>query len=907
MSETGVINTPDQRLRVFVSSTLEELAAERRAVRDAVTRLRLVPVMFELGARPHPPREVYRAYLAQSQVFIGIYWQRYGWVAPGEQISGLEDEYLLSAELPRLLYVKTPAPDREPRLAEMIARITNEADVSYQRFTDAAELQRLVENDLAVLLSERFTVTRPQDGGIRGDAVPAAALPVPPTPLVGREKEIAAVEALVRSEDVRLVTLTGPGGSGKTRLAVEAAGRLRPAFADGVRFIELASVPSADLVPGAIAARLGLNTSGGRLRTDLVSYLRKRLLLVLDNFEQVTDAAPLLAGLLATAPGLKILVTSRSTLRLSGEHEFPVLPLPVPPAGAVRDAGEAGQYASVRLFTERAQAVAPDFGLTSQNVGAVAEICRRLDGLPLAIELAAARIRLLPPQALLARLGDRLGVLTGGPRDAPERQRTLRNTLDWSFSLLSPGEQALFARLGVFAGTFGLPAAEAVYGDASAPVRADPPGPVIDTLTSLVDSSLVQPETRGDEPRFGLLETIREYALGCLRDSGAWQQAHDRHTAYFTTLARPAEPELRGEGQLAWLNRLETEAGNLSAALSWLMDQDRLDQAITFIWTTWRFWFLRGHLGEVSRHTEKFLANRAEMAPHERALALSGTGFTLIADGDPDKAQPAFEQSLPLFRETGDSLGGALAAAALGHVLAAQHDDERAGEVLEQARNLVQEASTGQERVEYLLVVALVNNFLGQIQLSKADYDRAAELFTAGLDAARSTPDRFTILISLYDLALARQVRGDLDGARGLLRQGLSLAAEAGDESAAAYYLEALAAVARQQDDPQRAAWLLAAADAQLRASGSGWLHAYVPRAPHDHSVEADLRFRMGDAAYEQAVTHGRSLTGARGIRQGLADAQHDPPRQDNPALGKRPGRQLMLTACCPRCQGSVR
>jgi tetratricopeptide (TPR) repeat protein len=522
--------------------------------------------------------------------------------------------------------------------------------------------------------------------------------------------------------------------------------------------------------------------------------------------------------------------------------------------------------------------VAPGFRLTSQNAGAVAEICRRLDGLPLAIELAAARVRLLPPQALLARLGDPMGVLTGGPRDAPERQRTLKNTLDWSFALLSPREQALFARLGVFAGTFGLLAAEAVYGDASASGRAEPPGLVIDDLSSLVDSSLVQPETRGDEPRFGLLEIIREYALGRLRDSGAWQEAHDRHAAYFVALAKPAESELRGDGQLAWMNRLETEVGNLSAALSWLMDQDRIDQAITFIWMTWRFWWLRGHLGEVARHREKFLDDRQEMATHERALALSGTGFTLITEGEPDKAQPVFEQSLPLFREAGDLLGGALAAAALGHVLASQPDDERAGEVLEQARNLLREAGTGersgQEHVQYLLVTALVDNFLGQIQLSKANYDRAAQLFTAGLGAARSTPDRFTILISLYDLALASQARGDLDGARGLLRQGLSLAAEAGDESAAAYYLEALAAIARQQDDPQRAAWLLAAAAAQLQASGSGWLHAYVPRAPHDHSVEAELRSRMGDAAYEQAVAHGRSLTGARGIQQGLADTR---------------------------------
>ena len=237
---------------------------------------------------------------------------------------------------------------------------------------------------------------------------------------------------------------------------------------------------------------------------------------------------------------------------------------------------------------------------------------------------------------------------------------------------------------------------------------------MIDILDTLVDSSLVQPETHGDEPRFGLLETIREYALGRLRANGAWEEVHDRHAAYFMALAKPAESELRGDGQLVWLNRLEIEVGNLGAALSWLMDQDRLDQAITFIWATWRFWWLRGHVAEVARHWETLMANRQEVAPHERALALSGTGFTFIADGDQDQARSAFEQSLPLFREAGDPLGAALAAAALGHVLASQHDYERAGDVLEQAMNLLREADTGErtehERVQYLLIVALVSS-----------------------------------------------------------------------------------------------------------------------------------------------------------------------------------------------------
>ena len=262
MAETDLIRTPDQRLRVFVSSTLQELAAERQAVRDAVTRLRLVPVMFELGARPHPPRQVYRSYLAQSQVFVGVYWQSYGWVAPGEQVSGLEDEYLLSAGLPRLIYVKSPAPERESRLAEMLTRIRDAGDVSYQHFSAAAELQRLVENDLAVLLSERFEMA-PSGDGAAGEASLAGAVPVPATPLVGRDDDAAAVGDLVRAEGVRLVTLTGPGGVGKSRLAVEVAQRLGPGFEDGVRFVELGSVRAAELVTAAIAAALGLNTSGG--------------------------------------------------------------------------------------------------------------------------------------------------------------------------------------------------------------------------------------------------------------------------------------------------------------------------------------------------------------------------------------------------------------------------------------------------------------------------------------------------------------------------------------------------------------------------------------------------------------------------------------------------------------------
>jgi len=859
------IRTPDQRVRVFISSTLQELSEERRAARDAVTRLRLVPVMFELGARPHPPRQVYRAYLAQSQIFVGIYWQSYGWVAPGEETSGLEDEYQLSAGMPRLIYVKTSAPDRERRLTDLLTRIKNDDSVSYQRFSNPAELQRLVENDLAVLLSEHFEATRTEP-----DAVLAGALPVPATPLVDRDKETAEVEDLAVRQAVRLITLTGPGGVGKTRLAVEAASRLAPAFPDGARFVDLGSVRAADLVPAAIAAGLGLNTSGDRLVSDVMTYLRaRRLLLVLDNFEQVIDAAPVIAGLLAAAPGLMVLVASRTVLRLSGEYELAVPPLPVPPRGS----GEPADYASVRLFADRARAEAPGFELTRRNAQVVAEICRRLDGLPLAIELAAARVRVLPPQALLARLDDRMSLLTAGPRDLPERQRTLRNTLDWSFGLLSADEQALFTRLAVFAGSFGLPAVTAICGDAVQ-------GSVIDTLSSLVDSSLVRVEPGEEEPRFSLLETVREYALERLCDSADWRGVHDRHAAYFLALAKPAETELHGAGQLAWLNRLEMRRENLSAALSWLVGHRQPELALDLVWATWRFWWLHGHAAELARHVDQILAHSDDMRAHQRALALSGAGFVRFIGGDQAQALRLLKRSLPLYRQSGDRLGMGLTAAALGHLLASsQHEPGYASDLLEQTlaqlREMDSEPLTEPERLQYLLDVALASNFLGQIELGHGDHHRAADLFTDGLSAAHSAADRFTVLISLYDLALSRQQQNEMDDAADLLRQGLSLAAEAGDDPSLAYYLEALADMAARQDNPQRAVGLLAAASALLEAKGSGWLHAYVPRAPHGPGALAGLRTRTTDAAFRRAQAHGRSLTAAGAVRYALEQEEH--------------------------------
>jgi predicted ATPase len=880
MAEPDMIRTPDQRVRVFVSSTLSELAAERQAVRDAVTRLRLVPVMFELGARPYPPRPVYRAYLAQSQVFVGIYWQSYGWVGAGEQISGLEDEYRLSAGLPRLIYVKSPAPDREPRLTELLARIGDEGGASYQHFSDPAGLQQLVENDLAVLLSERFELTRPGQAPAGGARL-AGALPVPATPLLGREREAAAIEGLVAREGVRLVTLTGPGGVGKSRLMVEAARRLGAGFADGARFVELAAVSAADLVAPAIAAGLGLSTSAGQLITDLESFLRpRRLLLALDNFEQVLEAAPLLAGLLEAASGLVVLVTSRAVLRLSGEHEFAVPPLPVPPTSAAPDPGQLRRYASVSLFAERAHGAAPDFELTGGNAAAVAEICRRLDGLPLAIELAAARVRLLPPQALLERLDERFSLLTGGARDLPERQRTLRNTLDWSFGLLSAIERALFARLGVFAGSFSLPAAEAIGTGSLQEGQAGEPGPVMDTLGALVDSSLVR--TRRGEPRFSLLETIREYALERLGADGDWVATHDRHAAYFLALAEPAAADLAGPGHLAWLDRLDTEHDNLLAAMSWLAGHGPLEQAVRLSRATLRFWWLRGHAAELARLGDGFAAGSEDLPPLEHALALSQAGFILVANGDPARAWQLLEQTLPLYEQDNEKPAvsvtmNALVLAYLGQLAARRRDYAAASKLLDQGQALLRELRdddpTGFGKLRPQLTVAIADNALGQIRLDQGDNDAAAQLFTDALAVARHAQDWVILLTSLYDLALARKAQGDLAGAAGHLQDGLALAAQAGDETSAAYYLEVLAAVAGQQDNPQRAVRLFAGARSILDASGSGWLHAFVSPVPHDDLVLATLRSQIGDAPFEEAQAWGRSAGSKRAVEYALEEA----------------------------------
>ena len=655
-------------------------------------------------------------------------------------------------------------------------------------------------------------------------------LPRQATALIGREREVAQVCALVRRPDVALVTLTGPGGTGKTRLGLQAAAEMLDDFSDGVWFVDLAALTDHTLVIPTVARVLGVKESAGRALIDtLKDYLReKHTLLVLDNFEQVVSAATQMSLLLAACPRLKVIVTSRLPLRVSGEHEYPVPPLSLPDPDHLPPLERLTQYEAVRLFIERAVAIKPDFQVTNENAPAVAEICARLDGLPLAIELAAARIRLFPPQALLNRLTSRLKVLTGGGRDLPARQQTLRAAIGWSYELLEEGEKQLFHRMAVFQGTRTFEALEAVC-DFDGKLQVD----LLEGVEGLVSKSLVQQhENARGEARFSVLETIQEYAKEKLAESGEEEALRRQHLSYYLGLVFEAEPHLTGAGQLAWLERLEEEYDNIRAALRWAREEGArgdAEQGLRLAGSMGRFWGILGKYREGREQLEGALSSVPEPeagndAPEPvrtedkelaraRARALYAVGGIAHNQGDLAAAQLNMEKALEMARYAGDRMLIAECLNDLAMLASMAGDYSREHSLHEQSLAVLME--TGDKTG----AAASLRN-LGHTAELKEDYAAARSLYEQSLTAAREAGNTALVAALLGDLASAAYEEGDLTAARSLQEQSLAILRETGNRTGLAYGLYSLGLITDAQGDAARALQLYRESLTILRAAG---------------------------------------------------------------------------------------
>lgn len=684
---------------------------------------------------------------------------------------------------------------------------------------------------------------RPEPAPEKGDLAMAERvagrfyLPLPRTPLIGRERELPAVKQLLLDPSIRLVTLTGAGGSGKTRLGLQVAVELVEQFDSRVYFVALASITDPEMVAPAIAESMGIGQTGGQPFLNLLkAYLRETglsVLLLLDNFEHILSASSSVVDLLEASGALKVLVTSRAALRVYGEHEFPVPPLALPEPSQMQSPETLLRNPSVALFAQRAAAVKPDFALTADNANAVAEICSRVDGLPLAIELAAARVKMLPPNAMLARLQSRLQLLTAGARDLPERQQTLRKTIDWSYDLLNESEQKLLRRLGVFPGGCTLEAAEAVCN-----TRRDLGAEIFDVMASLVDKSLIlQTDDGTDEPRFAMLETIREYCLERLDENGEAPAVRRAHAAYCLVLAEEGNPELTETERAAWLARCDIEHDNFRAALDWLFQTSDLDWTFRLCLALFRFWDMREHLAEGRARLEMALRISGLECAKERGKVSHYLCAITTTQGDFSAAARYAEQSLSIYRNLGDRWG-----------------------------------------------IAISMNARAIIARDHGDYAEAQNYFEAALSSWRALNDPVAVARCLHNLANLVKVRGDYTRARAVLQEAAQIFVELGDRSGAAWSLSQQGDIARDQGDVAAARDLYQQALFAFRQTGDRWGVArsltdvgYVACDQGDHLT--------AHAAYREGLDIFTNLGHKRGIARALegfacsAWARGDPAR----------------------------
>ena len=717
-------------------------------------------------------------------------------------------------------------------------------------------------------------------------------LPLQLTSLVGREREVETVSSLLRKEDVHLLTLTGAGGTGKTRLSFQVGAELLEEYSDGVWFVELAALTDHTLVVSQIARTLGVVEQGSRpILETLKDYLReKHLLLILDNFEQVTQAAPQAGQLLQVAPQVKVVVTSRVPLRVRGEKEYPVPPLSVPDPRHLPSLDELTQYEAVCLFIERATDVKPDFEVTNDNAPAVAEICVRLDGLPLAIELAAARVKMLPPEALLSRLSQRLKLLTGGARDLPARQQTLRNTIEWSYDLLSEGEKQLFWRMSPFSGGRTLQALEEVCNH-DGNLLID----VFDGVQSLLDKSLLQQRAGGrgggggggdGEPRFWMLETIHEYSREKLGDSGEAEALYREHAQYFLRLVEEAEPHLRGARQVEWLDRLEEEHDNLRAALGHAryntQEEDRLIGLRT-AGALQRFWELRGYLtegreqlaaalvgtttGVATKEPGPSQGSRSEAAGSARGKALGAVGTLALRQGDYEAQRAYSEEALAAYRLAGDKIGIANSLVLVGVGAYYQGEYDRARTLNEESLAIFREVGD-----KGGIAVTLLS--LGVVAYLQGEYDRARTLTEESLAIRREQGDKWGSAVLLNNLGNIAYMAGDFEQAHAVHTESLRMGVELGHKGGIAMSLagvgEAAIGLGKREgkvDWVEKGAALLGASDGlhkEIEAIREG-----DDAIPYDHATEAGMA-QLGEERFERLREEGRAMSMEEAVEYAL-------------------------------------
>lgn len=852
-SEAGIL-TPDRRVRVFVSSTLGELRDERQAARKAIEGLRLTPVMFETGARPHPPRDLYRAYLEQSDVFVGIYAGSYGWVAPGMDQSGLEDEYRLSEGRPRLIYVKD-GQNRDSRLIELIEEIGDDG-VSYRHFRDSDELRRVLADDLAAMLTERFYrghTTREREASGSQDLF--RGVPVPANTFVGREAEIDELTRLVSDPKVRLVTISGPGGVGKSRLALEVAARLVDEF-ERTSLTLLEDVRRPDAVLAAILSDIGVSESIlPPLDAVKLAVADRSWLLVLDNFEHVLAAAADIGKLLERVPTCQMIVTSRVSLGIRAEHVFMLDPLTAPVEGM--SSVQILSAPSVALFVDRAEAAGSK--LVREDVDSLARIARLLEGVPLSLELAAGRALLLSPDQILKRLEESFEFLESTAADLPERHRSIEATIQWSFDLLTESEEMLVGWLSVFEGGFTVESAEAVCGT-----------DILENLSSLVAKNLVRVEVNGGQARLAMLKPIRDHAARRLDEAGLGKEVRKAHARHFLDVARTAADGLRDTRQIAWLDRLSYDDRNVMEAIRHATTDLGADEAASALWDFYPYLEFMGECREAVVLGELILS-QTPTKPHQgRTLAILGLMSYWL--GDIGSAQRYSDRAVDVLSDSTDQIGLAYALG-LRAVLGLMGPDwgdaiaevDRAVTALNGLGDLYGAASV-------LTGVGWMSTWLG----ITAD----PEIAKRAVDAARNCGSTTELAISLCNHGLELMRLGNTDDARPLLIEGLQTAKATNSVGLETLALASVVEVVADSSNPDMAITLASAIESARTGRGGGlsmrWTGIPLPSlvVARLEGILSRIRDDIGSDRYQHAWDEGQQITLTEATEQAFQTLQ---------------------------------